>query len=66
MRLSRDKVNKVAHTATDALATIDEVDFVARGRRCSCVATGHNLPANSSRIPTRIASPSPVFLTAEV
>ena len=28
MRLSRDKVNKVAHTVTDALATLDEVDFV--------------------------------------
>ena len=28
MRLSRDKVNKVAHTVTDTLATIDEVDFV--------------------------------------
>ena len=28
MRLSRDKVNKVAHVATDALAGIDEVDFV--------------------------------------
>ncbi|MBV9179729.1 MAG: DUF507 family protein [Acidobacteria bacterium] len=28
MRLSRDKVNKVAHVVTDALAAIDEVDFV--------------------------------------
>ena len=28
MRISRDKVNKVAHVATDALATIDELDFV--------------------------------------
>ena len=28
MRLNRDKVNKAAHTVTDALATIDEVDFV--------------------------------------
>ena len=28
MRLSRDKVNKVAHTVTDALAEIGEVDFV--------------------------------------
>jgi hypothetical protein len=28
MRLSRDKVNKVAHVATDALATVDEVDFI--------------------------------------
>ena len=28
MRLSRDKVNKVAHTVTDTLATLDEVDFV--------------------------------------
>ena len=28
MRLSRDKVNKLAHTVTDALAAMDEVDFV--------------------------------------
>ncbi|HWX54103.1 MAG TPA: DUF507 family protein [Verrucomicrobiae bacterium] len=28
MRLSRDKVNKLAHTAADALAEIDQVDFV--------------------------------------
>ncbi|HZR33226.1 MAG TPA: DUF507 family protein [Terriglobales bacterium] len=28
MRLSRDKVNKLAHTVSDALATLDEVDFV--------------------------------------
>ena len=28
MRLSHDKVNKLAHTVTDTLATIDEVDFV--------------------------------------
>ncbi|HEV2116638.1 MAG TPA: DUF507 family protein [Terriglobales bacterium] len=28
MRLSRDKVNKLAHTITDALATMDEVEFV--------------------------------------
>jgi hypothetical protein len=28
MRLSRDKVNKLAHTIADALATIDAVDFV--------------------------------------
>ena len=28
MRLSRDKVNKVAHTVTDALAGMDEVEFV--------------------------------------
>jgi hypothetical protein len=28
MRLSRDKVNKVAHVVTDALASIDELDFV--------------------------------------
>ncbi len=28
MRLSRDKVNKVAHTVTDALAAMDEVEFV--------------------------------------
>jgi hypothetical protein len=28
MRLSRDKANKVAHVVADALATVDEVDFV--------------------------------------
>lgn len=28
MRLSRDKANKVAHVVSDALATMDEVDFV--------------------------------------
>jgi hypothetical protein len=28
MRLSRDKVNKLAHTIADALATMDNVDFV--------------------------------------
>ncbi|HEY6308702.1 MAG TPA: DUF507 family protein [Candidatus Angelobacter sp.] len=28
MRLSRDKVNKLAHTLADALAEIDQVDFV--------------------------------------
>jgi len=28
MRLSRDKVNKLAHTVADVLATIDAVDFV--------------------------------------
>jgi len=28
MRLSRDKVNKVAHAVTDALADIGEVDFI--------------------------------------
>jgi hypothetical protein len=28
VRLSRDKVNKVAHLVTDALAGIDEVDFI--------------------------------------
>jgi uncharacterized protein len=28
VRLSRDKVNKVAHTITDALAAMDEVEFV--------------------------------------
>jgi hypothetical protein len=28
VRLSRDKVNKVAHALTDALAGMDEVDFV--------------------------------------
>ena len=28
MRLSRDKVNKLAHAVADALAEMDEVDFV--------------------------------------
>ena len=28
MRLSRDKVNKLAHTVSDALAEMDNVDFV--------------------------------------
>lgn len=28
MRLSRDKVNKLAHTVADALASIDQVEFV--------------------------------------
>jgi hypothetical protein len=28
MRVSRDKANKVAHVVTDALASLDEVDFV--------------------------------------
>jgi hypothetical protein len=28
VRLSRDKVNKLAHTVTDALAAMDEVEFV--------------------------------------
>ncbi|MGE5207248.1 MAG: DUF507 family protein [Chlamydiota bacterium] len=28
MRLSRDKVNKLAHSVTDALAGMDEVEFV--------------------------------------
>ncbi len=28
MRLSRDKINKLAHTVTDALAAMDEVEFV--------------------------------------
>ena len=28
MRISRDKVNKVAHVVTDALAEIAELDFV--------------------------------------
>lgn len=28
MRLSRDKVNKLAHTVTDAVAEMDEVDFI--------------------------------------
>ncbi len=28
MRLSRDKLNKLAHTVADALAEVDAVDFV--------------------------------------
>ena len=28
MRVSRDKANKVAHVVADALASVDEVDFV--------------------------------------
>jgi len=28
LRISRDKVNKLAHAVTDALAEIDNVDFV--------------------------------------
>jgi len=28
VRVNRDKVNKVAHVVTDALAAMDEVDFV--------------------------------------
>jgi len=28
VRLSRDKVNKLAHTVADALASVDQVDFV--------------------------------------
>ena len=28
MRLSRDKVNKVAHAVTEALAAVNELDFV--------------------------------------
>ncbi len=28
MRVSRDKVNKVAHVVTDALAEMDQLDFV--------------------------------------
>jgi uncharacterized protein len=28
VRISRDKANKVAHTVTDALAAIEEVDFL--------------------------------------
>ena len=28
MRISRDKVNKVAHVVTDALADLDQVEFV--------------------------------------
>ena len=28
LRLSRDKVNKLAHTVTDALATVEKVEFI--------------------------------------
>ncbi len=28
MRLSRDKVNKLAHAVTDAVAEMDQVDFI--------------------------------------
>ena len=28
MRLSRDKVNKLAHVVTDSLAEMDQVDFI--------------------------------------
>ena len=28
MRLSRDKVNKLAHTIADSLAEVDKVDFI--------------------------------------
>ncbi|HEV3038385.1 MAG TPA: DUF507 family protein [Candidatus Angelobacter sp.] len=28
MRLSRDKVNKLAHTVADALAEVEQVDFI--------------------------------------
>jgi hypothetical protein len=28
VRVSRDKVNKVAHVVTDALAEVDELDFI--------------------------------------
>ena len=28
MRLSRDKVNKLAHTVADALASLEQVDFI--------------------------------------
>ena len=28
MRLSRDKVNKLAHTVADALASLDQVEFL--------------------------------------
>lgn len=28
MRVNRDKANKVAHVVTDALAAIDELDFI--------------------------------------
>ena len=28
MRISRDKVNKLAHTVADTLASLDQVDFI--------------------------------------
>ena len=28
MRISRDKVNKLAHTIADTLATLDDVEFI--------------------------------------
>ena len=28
MRISRDKVNKLAHTVADTLATLDDVEFI--------------------------------------
>ena len=28
MRISRDKLNKLAHTVADTLAEVDEVDFL--------------------------------------
>ncbi|MBZ5506688.1 MAG: hypothetical protein LAO78_14620 [Acidobacteriia bacterium] len=28
MRLSRDKVNRLAHSVADALATLDDVEFI--------------------------------------
>jgi hypothetical protein len=28
VRISRDKVNKLAHTVADTLATLDDVDFI--------------------------------------
>ena len=28
MRISRDKVNKLAHTVADTLATLEDVDFI--------------------------------------
>jgi len=28
VRISRDKVNKLAHTAADTLATLEDVDFI--------------------------------------
>jgi len=28
VRISRDKVNKLAHTVADALATLEDVDFI--------------------------------------
>ena len=36
MRISRDKLNKLAHTVADTLAEIDEVGFNEEIGRASC------------------------------